>query len=165
MITNMYGVGYNQDTLDAGMQVGDTLTVYDFAQFGFREVELVQAAEQLSANSALAYTEAGVVELVDAASDVCSGVNDVSGYSPTSGVFLGTGAIVLINNFFYQTIRGNCNPLLDAAVAALAPLQTGSATPGQLQAWAADAGATFKQTNMQALETSGAGGATLCRFY
>ncbi len=161
-VTTLYGVGYNQDTLEGGMQLGMTLTVYDFANEGFKELMLVQASEQIRANGVVSFTETGIVEEVDAAGDMACGVNDVSAFSST--VPLGTGAIVAADNYFFITTRGLINPLVDAGVAALAMLATTSATPGQLAAWA-DGGATFAQTNLQALEASGAGGTTLAWMY
>ncbi len=160
--TTMYGLGLNQSTLPGGEQLGDKLTVYDFANNGFKEVMLVQAygsaSVSLSANSVLKFISKGVVDMVSTAGDMVAGVNDVSSIGTANGA-VGTGAIVAAGNYFYMTIRGAAKPLLDAGVAA-GPLETGSVTAGQLKAWATTAGATFQQTNLISLAASGAGGAT-----
>jgi len=161
--STMYGLSYNQATLVAGMSVGMCDLIYDFNNGGYKEIMFVQAGPgigaSLKANAATKMitggaTVAGVVDMVAAAGDFCSAVNDVS-----SGT-IETGAIVVAGNYHWETVRGLIKPLEDAATAA-GPLQTGSATSGQLQAWATSAGATFQQTNLRSLAASGAGGATL----
>lgn len=154
----MYGIQLNQSTLPGGCEVGMMDLVYDFENGGPKEIMLVRAdpsaGASLKANGALRFTSAGVVDMVSAAGQICNGVNDVS-----SGT-IGTGSIIVAGNYFWMTVRGLVEPLLDAAVAE-GPLATGSATTGQLVAWT-DGTVTFRQTNLQSLEASGAGGATLC---
>lgn len=158
--SKMYGLSLNQATLPGGSEVGMMDIVYDFDNNGWSEVMLVQAyasaAASLKINGALKFVTFGIVDMIAAGSnDIVAGVNDVSSGTPRTGV------LIVAGNYFWMTVRGLCKPLLDAAVAK-GPLQTGGATSGQLVAWATDAGATFKQTNLQSLVASGAGGATLC---
>ena len=164
--STVYGLGYHSTTLPPGAPglgsevvmggAGDPYTGTGIAR-------LVKAGASIAAGDGLKFSAADTVIPLASAGDVCVGVNDISGFSPTQAV---GGVALSINEYFWMNTKGPCQ-INTAASLTLGQMLTANGTAGQVGAVAAPKSATtYQNTNIELMASSGgSGGVTAARIF